>query len=129
MVNLTVNLTPALTGVKGEMWVMFVVGGVATWYYVTDLPLSVNGTIGPFGYTDSAPYNIHQIRFPEQTINGVTYEKTQTSGFMTTQDRTFNITLTTKEEPPPTPPEKIKIPYIALAPIITGLVIVYAFKR
>lgn len=129
MVNLTVNLTPALTGVKGEMWVMFVVGGVATWYYVMDIPLSVNGVIGPFAYIDPYTANIHQLRFPEQTINGVTYEKTQTNGFMTTQDRTFNITLTTKEEPPPPPPEKIKISYIALAPIITGLVIVYAFKR
>ncbi len=99
MATLTVHLTPPLTGVKGEMWVMFVVGGTGYWYYILDIPLSVNGTIGPFSYADGYPINIHQIRFPEQTINGVTYLETQTSGFMTTQDWTFNITLTPTEEP------------------------------
>ena len=99
MVSITVYLTPALTGVIGEMWIKYVVNGTEYWYYLLDIPLSVNGIIGPFGYTDGAPYNIHQIRFPEQTINGTTYEATQTSGFMITQDWTFNVTLTPKAEP------------------------------
>ena len=127
MVNLTVNLTPPLTGVKGEMWVMFVVGGVESWYYVMDIPPSVNGVIGPFGYTDPYTINVHQIRFPEQTINGVTYKETQTGGFMITQDWTFNITLTPKEAPSPEIP--IGTAYIALAPIIAGLAMIYLFGR
>lgn len=99
MVNITVHLTPALTGYKGEMWVMFLVGGIQYWYKLLDIPLSVNGVIGPFGYIDPYTANIHQIRFPEQTINGVTYQEAQTGGFMTNQDRTFNKTLIPKDEP------------------------------
>ncbi len=98
MVNLTVNISPPLTGVKGEMWIIFLVGGVEYWYYLIDTPTSVNGVIA-FGYTDGYPYNIHQIRFPEQTINGVTYNKAQTSGFTLYENWTFNVTLTPKDEP------------------------------
>ncbi len=93
MVNLTVNLTPALTGVKGEMWVMFLVGGVGYWYYIMDVPVSVNGVIGPFGYNDGSPFNLHQIRFPEQTIEGVSYEAAETSRFTLYENWTFNIVL------------------------------------
>ncbi len=98
MVNITVNLTPALTGFKGDMWVGFLVGGEIYWYKVIAIPLSVDGVIGPFGYTDGYPNNSHQIRFPEQTINGITYLETQTPEFSTAYDRIFNITLTPKEE-------------------------------
>ncbi len=98
MVNLTVNISPPLTGVKGEMWIMFLVGGMGYWYYLIDLPLSVNGIVGPFGYADGYPFNIHQIRFPEQTIKGVVYEAAETNGFTLYENWTFNITLTPKEE-------------------------------
>ncbi len=98
MVTLTVNLTPPLTGVKGEMWIMFLVGGVGYWYYLLDVPLSVNGIIGPFGYADGYPFNVHQIRFPEQTIGGVTYEAAETNGFTLYENWTFNIVLTPREE-------------------------------
>lgn len=109
------------------MWVKFVVAGIDYWYYLMDIPLSVNGTMGPFGYTDSAPYNIHQIRFPEQTINGVTYLETQTNGFMITRDVTFNITLTPKEAPPPEIP--LGTAYIAIVPIVAGVIISQFFGR
>ena len=114
-VNLTVNLDPPLTGYKGEMWVMLLVGGEGIWYYVMDIPLSVNGVIA-FGYTDPYTINAHQIRFPEQTIDGVTYEATQTDGFMTTEDWIFNVPLTPKEEPPIPP-----IPPISPILILVGL--------
>ncbi len=98
MVNLTVNIAPPLTGVKGEMWIMFLVGGVGYWYYLIDIPTSVNGIIGPFGYADGYPFNIHQIRFPEQTIGGIVYEAAETNGFTLYENWTFNVTLTPKEE-------------------------------
>ena len=98
MVNLTVNIDPPLTGVKGEMWIMFLVGGVGYWYKLIDIPPSVNGIIGPFGYADGYPFNIHQIRFPEQTIGGVVYEAAETNGFTLYENWTFNVTLTPKEE-------------------------------
>ncbi len=97
MVALTVNLTPPLTGAKGEMWIMFLVGGVGYWYYLIDLPLSVNGVVGPFGYADGYPFNIHQIRFPEQTIGGVVYEAAETNGFTLYENWTFTVILTPKE--------------------------------
>lgn len=119
MVELTVNLTPALTGVTGEMWVMLLVGGEGIWYYLIDIPSSVNGVIGPFSYADPYTINIHQIRFPEQTINGVTYQATQTDGFMTTEDWPFYVTFTPKEEPspPPSPPPTLPsiVPIVAIA--------------
>ena len=93
MVNLTVNLTPPLTGVQGEMWVMFLVGGVGYWYKLIDIPTSVNGVIGPFGYSDGFPNNSHQIRFPEQTIAGITYEEAGTNAFGLNQNWTFNVVL------------------------------------
>ncbi len=111
MVTLTVNLTPPLTGVKGEMWIMFLVGGVGYWYKVIDIPLSVNGVIGPFGYADGYPFNIHQIRFPEQTIEGVVYEATETNGFTLYENWTFNVTLT-----PITPPVEIATTLTISAP-------------
>ncbi len=99
MVTLTVNLTPPLTGVKGEMWVMFLVGGVGYWYYIIDVPTSVNGVVGPFGYADGSPFNVHQIRFPAQTIGGIAYEEAATGGFTLYENWTFNVTLN-----PITPP-------------------------
>ncbi len=98
MARIPVNLTPAITGVIGEMWVGLLVGGDLYWYYLIDTPPSVNGLMD-FGYADGYPISPHQIRFPEQTINGITYLATQTNGFMITQDWTFNITLTPKEAP------------------------------
>ena len=93
-----VLFTPPLSGIRGEMWVMFAVVNENFWYFLIDIPLSVNGVTGPFGYADPYPNNIHLIRFPEQTIDSVTYAETQTNGFTTAQSRTFNISLTIKEE-------------------------------
>lgn len=58
------------------------------------VPTSVNGVVGPFGYFDGMPNNNHQIRFPEQTIAGITYEEARTNAFGLNQNWTFNITLT-----------------------------------
>ncbi len=98
MVTLTVNINPPLTGVRGEMWIMLLVGGVGYWYRLINVPTSVNGVVGPFGYADGYPFNIHQIRFPEQTIEGVTYYAAETNGFTLYENWTFNVILTPKEE-------------------------------
>ena len=76
------------------MWILFFFGGVEYWYYLFDIPTSVNGVSGPFGYADQYPNNFHQIRFPEQTMDGVSYEATETNTFRLYGDLTFNIVLT-----------------------------------
>ena len=114
MVAITVYLSPALTGVVGEMWVGFVVGEEPSWFKVIDTPVSVNGVIGPFGYAAQAPHAPHQLRFPEQTVNGVTYLETRTSEFTATQDRTFNITLT---------PSVLESMIALIGSAVTGLVL------
>ena len=126
MVNITINLTPALTGVNGKIWIKF--GDY--WNPLLDIPPSSNGLIS-FGYSDTFPNNEHKIVLPEQTVEGTTYLATETPAFTLTTDKTFNITLTPKEvpPPPPTPPAEIKIPYIALPSIIAGAILVYLGGR
>ena len=89
MVNIAVYLTPALTDVKGRMWIEF--GG--TWYSLIDIPPSVNGIIGPFSFADGYPNNLHKIVFPAQTIGGVIYLETETAPFYTNTNQTLYVTL------------------------------------
>ena len=121
MVVLTINLTPPLTGVAGDIYYIY----DENYYFLMPLAkTSTNGLI-EVALGTSAPEMDYAVIFPEQTVEGVTILETGTPRFNLTSDVTLNITLNT-EIPPP---EKMKIPYIALAPIITGLVLVYIIGR
>ncbi len=125
MVNIRVNFTPTLTGIKGEIWVGFLVGGEIVWYYIMDVPPSVDGVMD-FGYADGARLSPHRIIFPEQTINGVTYQEARTGDFFTQDDITFNINLTAVEPPPPEiPPTKDILPILAVIGVVVAAALIY----
>jgi len=126
LITATINLTPALTGVIGEMWIDF----SGQWYYVMPTPASIAGVI-TVGYDDSSPTIPHKIILPEQTIGGITYLQIETPTFDLLSDPVFNLQLTPKEEPPPngepTPgdwKETAKKVLMLASPMVVGLFLV-----
>jgi len=129
MVTLTIRLTPPLTGIAGDLYYIY----DENYYYLMPLgETSTNGLI-EVTLTTSAPQMEYAVIFPEQTVEDTTIYETGTPRFNLTSNVTLNITLKTEAPPtpppPPSPPIKMKIPYMALPPLIAGAVLVYVFGR
>ncbi|KKM99098.1 hypothetical protein LCGC14_1151290 [marine sediment metagenome] len=114
MVQLTVNLSPPLTGVQSKLHL--IVGDAV--YPVIDLPPSVNGLIS-MGISVSSPELDYAVILPEQTVEGVAYLETMSTLFNLLSDVTLSMTLTPVTEPepptPPIPPVESLLPAVASA--------------
>ena len=118
MVQLTVNLSPLLTGVQGKL---FLVVGEEI-YPVIDLPLSVNGLIS-VSIAVSSPELDYTVIFPGQTIEGVTYREIMSPLFNLVSDVALNVTLTPVTEPePPLPPVESLL--LTIGSAVTGIVLI-----
>lgn len=91
MPYLTVNLTPPLTGALGTL---YLISG-ETVYPILNLPPSDNGVISTF-ITVSAPEMDYAVIFPEQTIEGITYDETASTLFNLITNVMIGVTLTPK---------------------------------
>ena len=118
MVQLTVNLSPLLTGVKGKL---YLAAGEEI-YPVIDLPLSQNGVIS-ISIAVSSPELDYAVIFPGQTIEGVTYREIMSPLFNLLTDVTLNMTLTPVTEPePPLPPVDSLL--LTIGSAVTGIVLI-----
>lgn len=120
MVQLTVNLSPPLTGVQSKLHL--IVGDAV--YPVIDLPPSVNGLIS-MGISVSSPELDYAVILPEQTIEGVAYREVMSQLFNLVSDVTLNIVLTpvTEPEPPPPPMPPAESMLSAIGSAVTGIVL------
>ena len=120
MVQLTVNLSPPLTGAQSKLHL--IVGDAV--YPVIDLPPSVNGLIS-MGISVSSPELDYAVILPEQTIEGVAYREVMSQLFTLISDVTLNIVLTPVTEPePPTPPmPPAESMLSAIGSAVTGIVL------
>ena len=123
MVVITVNFTPPLSGIAGTLYL--VTGEV--YNRIMDVPLSQNGVMDADIIT-AYPDLSYAIVFPEQTIGGVNYLRSQTPLFNLTSPKTFNITLETipVNGNGPTPPFEVKS--IAV-PGIAGILLMFLILR
>ena len=119
MVQLTVNLSPFLTGAQSKLYI--IIGGEAT--HLIDLPPTENGVMS-ISIAVSGPQLEYAVIFPAQTIEDVAYLETRSTLFHLVSDVTLSMTLTPVTEPepptPPTPPPTIESPLPAIASAITG---------
>ncbi len=123
MVQLTVNLSPPLTGAQSKLHL--VVGDAV--YPVIDLPPSANGIIN-ISIGVSSPQLDYAVILPEQTVEGVAYAETMSTIFNLLSNVTLNLTLTPVNEPePPTPPVESLIPAIASA-IAGTMAVIWGFS-
>ncbi len=126
MVQLTVNLSPSLTGAQSKLYL--VVGDAI--YPVIDLPPSQNGVID-INITTSSPSLDYAVILPEQTIEGVAYREVMSTLFNLVSDVTLNMVLTPVTEPepppPPIPPAESLLPTIASA-IAGALTVIWGFS-
>ncbi len=88
MVNLTVYLTPELTGALGKL--VYIYGD--TVYPIINLPASVDGVITS-GVAVSSPELDFAVLFLEQTVGGVKYAEVMSSLFNLLSDVNVNVTL------------------------------------
>lgn len=125
MVQITVSLTPQLTGVQGKLHM--VIGDQI--YPVINLPLSENGIISG-GIAVSSPELDYAVIIPEQTINGIIYLESMSTLFNLLSNVNLNMILEPKFPPtPPTPPLP-PVEYGSIAvPAILGLVVMLAAIR
>lgn len=122
MVQITVNLTPPLTGVEGTLHL--VIGEQI--YPIINLPLSENGIISG-GIAVSSPDLDYAIIIPKQTIDGVTYLETMSTLFNLLSNVNINMILPPETPPkPPTPP--VEYGTIAI-PAILGIIVMLAVLR
>lgn len=118
MVQITVNLSPPLTGAQSKLYL--VVGDVV--YPVIDLPPSANGIIS-ISIGVSSPDLDYAVIFPAQTVEGVAYLETMSTVFNLLSDVTLNMILEPVTEPePPTPPSESMMSAIGSA--VTGIVLI-----
>ncbi len=123
MVQLTINLSPPLTGAQSKLHL--IVGDAV--YLVIDLPPSVNGLIS-MGISVSSPELDYAVILPEQTLEGVAYREVMSQLFTLVSDVTLNIVLTPVTEPePPTPTAESLLPTVASA-IAGALAVIWGFS-
>jgi len=122
MVILTIRLTPPLTGVVGELWVIQPVSGEP----VFASPIwntSIDGVIVSqiFGAITGFDYF---ARFPAQVVEGFSIYETNSNIFRLEQDVAIDVALNsdTPPPPPPIPPTKASMGILALIALI-GLII------
>ncbi len=120
MVQITVNLSPSLTGAQSKLYL--VVGDAI--YPIIDLPPSQNGVISS-SIAVSSPELDYTLIFPEQTIEGIAYVETMSSLFNLISDVVLNMIL----EPvtPPTPPVDLLWPAVSSA-IMGTLAVIWSLS-
>ncbi len=123
MVQLTVNLSPPLTGAQSKLY--YVIGGEAT--ALIDLPPTANGVMS-VNVNVTGPQLDFAVIFPAQTVEGVAYREAMSTLFNLLSDVTLSMTLTPVTEPPTTPPTiESLLPAVASA-IAGALVVIWGFS-
>ena len=118
MVILTIRLTPLLTGVVGELWIIQPVSGE----YAFASPIwdtSIGGVITSEIFGSMTGYDYVAI-FPAQIVEGATIYETISQIFRLEQDVTIDVTL--NAETPSPPPPQTSLGLLALMGLI-GLIL------
>ncbi len=123
MVQLTVNISPPLTGAQSKLYV--VIG--ETPYPVIDLPPSANG-LTRVSIAVSSPHLDYAVIFPAQTVEGVAYVETMSQLFNLISDVALNMILEPVTPPiPPPPPVELPLPAITSA-IMGALAVIWSLS-